>query len=123
MKKTTALFLAMMIAIPGLAFAQDTMPGMDMSKAAANPATQAYMQSMQVMHDKMQAMTPANDPNKDFVMMMKPHHQAAVEMAEAYLKYGNDPMLTKMAKDIVISQKKEIGEMTAWEAKHGMKGE
>lgn len=45
----------------------------------------------------MQAMTPTNEPNKDFVVMMEPHHQAAVDIAEAYPKYGSDPTLKKMA--------------------------
>ena len=125
--KKPILVAAVLIALPGFALAQSaqpaTMPGMDMSKGATSPATQAYMQSMQGMHDKMQAMTPTNDPSRAFVMMMKPHHQAAVEMAETYLKYGNDPMLTKMAKNIVNSQKKEIAEMSAWESMHGMKAE
>ena len=94
-----------------------------MKGAVTSPATQAYMQSMQGMHDKMKGMTPTNDPNKDFVIMMKPHHQAAVEMAQTYLKYGTDPTLKKMANDIVISQKKEIVEMTTWQIKHGMPSE
>lgn len=80
-------------------------------------AAQAYMQPMKQMQDEMQAMTMTNDPNMDFVMMMKPHHQAAIDMAKAYLKYGNDPKLTAMAKNIVSSQKKEISEMDAWKTK------
>ena len=86
MKIATILALTVLAVAPTLALAQNAMPGMDMSKGASSPATRAYIQSMQAMHDKMQTMTPTNDPNKDFVMMMKPHHQAAVEMAEAYLK-------------------------------------
>ena len=123
MRKNILLATAMMLALPHLALAQsDAMKGMDM-KGATSPATQSYMQAMKGMQDKTQAMTPTNDPNKDFVMMMSPHHQAAVDMAETYLKYGNDPTLKKMARDIVSSQKKEIAEMDAWKAKHGMKGE
>ena len=95
--------------------------GSAMAQEATNPATKAYEQSMTAMHDTMQTMKPMNDPNMDFVMMMKPHHQAAVEMAETYLKYGTAPILKKMAQDIVSSQKKEIGAMDAWETKHGMK--
>jgi uncharacterized protein (DUF305 family) len=87
-----------------------------------SPATQAYMQAMHGMDDKMKGMKPTGDPSMDFVMMMAPHHQAAVEMAEAYLKYGKDPQLTKMAKAIISSQKKEIREMEAWQKKHGMHG-
>ncbi len=121
----TFLAAAALLTLPGLALAQSApapatdMKGMAM-KGATSPATQAYMDAMHAMHEKTMAMTPTNDPNKDFVIMMKPHHQAAVDMAEAYLKYGNDPMLRTMARDIVSSQKKEIGEMNAWETKHGV---
>ena len=118
MRKTTVLAAIAVLALPGFALAQSAA-----TQGASSPATQAYMQAMQGMQQKMQGMTPTNDANKDFVMMMSPHHQAAVDMAEAYLKYGNDPTLKKMARDIVSSQKKEIAEMDAWKAKHGMKGE
>jgi uncharacterized protein (DUF305 family) len=126
--KTYILIAAVFLfAMPGFALAQSAQPdaiqGMDMKGAATSPATQAYMQSMQGMHDKMMGMTPTNDPNKDFVIMMKPHHHAAVEMAQAYLKYGTDPTLKKMANDIISSQKKEIVEMSAWQIKHGMPSE
>ena len=84
------------------------------------PATEAYMKAMQSMDDKMKSMTPSGDPSKDFVMMMAPHHGAAVDMAEAYLKYGKDPELVRMARNIITSQKTEIKEMNAWQAKHGM---
>jgi uncharacterized protein (DUF305 family) len=122
MKIRTIAVTVFLFAMPGLALAQsaqsDAMKGMDM-KGTTGPATQAYMHAMQSMDDEMQAMTPTNDPSKDFVMMMKPHHQAAVDMAEAYLKYGSDPVLKKMSQDIVSSQKKEIAEMNAWQAEHG----
>ena len=85
-----------------------------------SPATQTYIQAMQTMDEKMKGMAMSGDPDKDFVMMMTPHHQAAVDMAEAYLKYGKDPQLTRMAKSIIASQTREIKEMQAWEAKHGM---
>ena len=42
-------------------------------------------------------------------------------MAETYLKYGKDPVLTKMAKDIVGSQKKEIAAMDKWTKAHAGK--
>jgi uncharacterized protein (DUF305 family) len=83
-----------------------------------SPATQAYLQAMGDMNDKMKDMEPTGDPSMDFVMTMTPHHQAAVEMAQTYLKYGKDPTLTRMAKNIISSQKKEIKEMEAWQKKH-----
>jgi len=53
-------------------------------------------------------------------MMMIPHHQGAIDMAEVELKYGKDPALRKMAEDIIAAQKKEIEDFKAWQKKHGM---
>jgi uncharacterized protein (DUF305 family) len=87
---------------------------------ATSPATQAYMQAMQSMDNKMKTMKPTGDASMDFVLMMAPHHQAAVDMAEAYLKYGKDPQLIRMAKSIIANQKKEIKETENWQKKNGM---
>lgn len=66
-------------------------------------AMDASMQSM------MNAATPAyNDIDKDFVAQMIPHHQSAVDMAKAYLKYGTNEGLVKMSNDIISSQSEEI---------------
>lgn len=105
------------VALPAFAFAQDGMAKMDHS--GGSPASTAYMQSMEDMHKAMMAMKPTGDADVDFVMMMKPHHEAAVDMAKAYLQYGSDPMLKKMSEDIISSQDKEIQEMDAWMEKHG----
>jgi uncharacterized protein (DUF305 family) len=99
-----------------LAFAPVSAMAHDMSKASE--ATKAYMQPMKDMQDKMASMTPTGDADRDFVMMMKPHHQAAIDMAKAYLEHGNDPKLKAMAENIVASQQKEIREMDDWEATH-----
>ena len=85
-----------------------------MGAGANSPAAEAYIQAMQTMDDKTKNMSPSGDPSKDFVMMMMPHHQAAVDMAEAYLKYGKDPALRKLATDIVAAQEQEIALMKAW---------
>jgi hypothetical protein len=90
------------------------------AQSEPNPAYQAYAQAMAKMADDTKAMTSTGDPDMDFVMMMKPHHQAAVEMAKTYLKYGHDPKLTGMAHDIITSQQLEIAEMEDWQSKHGM---
>jgi uncharacterized protein (DUF305 family) len=73
---------------------------------------------MKDMQDQMASMTPTGDADRDFVMMMKPHHQAAIDMAKAYLQHGNDPTLKAMAENIVASQQKENREMDDWEATH-----
>jgi uncharacterized protein (DUF305 family) len=70
------------------------------------------------MMDDMMAMKSTGDPDKDFAMMMVPHHQGAIDMAEVELKYGKDPMLKKMAQKIINAQKKEIKEFKKWQSEH-----
>ena len=92
--------------------------------AAATQDTQAEMQSFMDAHHKMMAamegMKATGDADKDFVMMMIPHHQGAIDMAKVEVQYGKDPMLREMAQQIITSQQKEIDEMKAWQQKNGM---
>lgn len=51
------------------------------------------------------------DPDKDFLAMMIPHHEGAVEMARLVLIHGRDPLVRRLAEDIIASQTTEIGTM------------
>src|SRR5207237_7009799 len=51
---------------------------------------------------------PSGDVDRDFVEMMVPHHQGAVEMAQAELKYGHNEQLRRLAQQIVATQQHEI---------------
>jgi len=118
MKMTFAAAIAIAALLPGITLARSaSVQGMGRESTIA-PATEAYIDAMMKMHDQMKSTIPTNDPSKDFVIMMKPHHQAAVDMAKAYLEYGHDPELRKMSEHIIISQTKEIGDMDSWLAKH-----
>jgi uncharacterized protein (DUF305 family) len=61
---------------------------------------------------------PTGEPDKDFVLMMMPHHQGAIDMAKVELQYGKDPTLRKLATDIVAAQEQEIALMKSWLASH-----
>jgi Domain of unknown function (DUF305) len=54
---------------------------------------------------------PTGDADRDFVAMMVPHHQGAVDMAKAELKYGHNEQLRRLAQEIVAKQQKEIAVM------------
>jgi hypothetical protein len=54
---------------------------------------------------------PSGDVDRDFVAMMVPHHQGAIEMAQAELKYGHNRLLTRMAQEIIVTQQQEVAAM------------
>ena len=58
------------------------------------------------------------DPDRDFVAMMAPHHQGAIDMARIYLRSGRDPQIRRMANKIIADQEREIRDMQAWQARH-----
>ena len=117
----TALTLTALSA-PG-AFAQDTKPaaakpatGMDMPKSMSSTDMPMHKSMMKGMKD-MEAMTSSGNVDHDFAMMMKKHHQSAVDMAQVELEHGKDAKMRSMAKNIIASQKKEIKEFDQWLAK------
>lgn len=48
------------------------------------------------------------DADIDFLAMMIPHHEGAIEMARLVLQHGNDPVTRTLADDIIASQRAEI---------------
>jgi YVTN family beta-propeller protein len=71
----------------------------------------AMMQSMARMDAGMQAAPMTGDPDHDFSAMMIPHHQGAIDMAQAFLLYGKDPTLRRLAEEIIVTQRQEIDVM------------
>jgi uncharacterized protein (DUF305 family) len=57
------------------------------------------------------AVTPTGDVDKDFVATMVPHHQGAIEMAQAQLRYGHNEQLRRIAQEIIVDQTQEIAVM------------
>jgi uncharacterized protein (DUF305 family) len=63
--------------------------------------------AMTKMMDDMSIM-PSGDVDHDFVAMMVPHHQGAIDMAQAELRYGHNERLRRIAQEIVVEQQQEI---------------
>ncbi len=66
------------------------------------------------MMQKMSAMKLTGVQDRDFMMMMIPHHQSAVDMARIELRRGTNPKLKSLAQDIIKSQDQEIRQMQGW---------
>ncbi|MEM5326415.1 DUF305 domain-containing protein [Paraburkholderia sp. JHI2823] len=113
-----------MIALPVDAQESNSMPGMKMSAqndAGANASTQGFKDADEKMMKEMSAPPYTGNADQDFVAHMIPHHQGAIDMAKVELKYGKDPELKKLAKNIINAQHDEIGFMQRWQEKHGGK--
>ena len=114
MRKAATMFLLVFGALTPAA-AQTMQHQMDQQD---NPADKAFIGAMRDMMVGMHRNMPTGNTDQDFVRMMVPHHQSAVEMAKAELQYGKDPELKVLAQSIVDDQEKEIAVMKAWEDKH-----
>ena len=57
------------------------------------------------------AAKPSGDIDRDFVAMMTPHHQGAIDMAVIELRYGKNEQLRRIAQEIIVDQMQEIAAM------------
>lgn len=67
--------------------------------------------AMERMMRDMHAAGGSGDPDVDFLAMMIPHHEGAVEMARLALIHGRDPATRRLAEDILAGQAVEIAGM------------
>jgi uncharacterized protein (DUF305 family) len=96
------------IAITGIAVLTATLTiAGDSAEAEFLAAVRASMATM------MSAMeiAPTGDADRDFVAMMTPHHQGAIDMARAELRYGHNEQLHRIAQEIIVDQQQEITAM------------
>ena len=107
-----ALVSAALSLSASVATAQKTasMPAMSAS-GAAGQGSDALMQVMTNGMKQMQGMQMSGNTDKDFAMMMKAHHQQAIDMAQIEISGGKSAELKAMARKMMSAQQKEIGEL------------
>jgi uncharacterized protein (DUF305 family) len=94
-----------------LLFAVTAVAKSEQSSASFMRVMEAGMTRM----DRGMAAAPMNnDVDHDFAAMMLPHHQGAIDMAKAELSYGKDPVMRRLAQEIIVDQESEIDAMQLW---------
>ena len=98
-------------AAPPLAFAHEAHPP---AQQAATSDESAFLAENEAAMSKMMndmAIKPTGDIDRDFVAMMSPHHQGAIDMAISELRYGKNEQLRRIAQEIIVGQMQEIAAM------------
>ena len=86
----------------------------DESTTWISPEATAFLaenaQAMERMMELMHA-APTGDIDRDFVTMMIPHHQGAIDMARAVLRSSRNEAVRRLAQEIIVTQEDEIRAM------------
>jgi len=99
-------------ALPSLALAHDVHPAAPV--VAQSAEERAFLEENDAAMTKMMndmAAKPTGDVDRDFVAMMTPHHQGAIDMAIIELRYGKNEQLRRIAQEIIVDQMQEIAAM------------
>ena len=100
-----AAAISTLASLPGLrAFAAPAQVSTDAPYLAENEAAMRRMMSGM-------SITPTGDVDRDFVAMMVPHHQGAIDIAVALLRYGHNEKIRRLAQEIIVTQQEEIAAM------------
>jgi uncharacterized protein (DUF305 family) len=102
--------------IAGLMMAIGVVAGAQMDSSATS-FMHSMEQSMTRMDSGMKSAPMNGNADHDFVTMMMPHHQGAIDMAKAELSYGRDPVMRRLAEEIIVDQQSEIQAMQLWLSK------
>jgi len=103
--------LLIAFAVPSHLMAQEAHPA---APPVAVVAETAFLKENDDAMTKMMngmAIKPSGDIDRDFVAMMNPHHQGAIDMAVIELRYGKNEQLRRIAQEIIVDQMQEIAAM------------
>lgn len=105
--------LLIAFALPSHVFAHEAHPPAQSPTAAVLHEAPFLKENDAAMTKMMNSMSikPSGDIDQDFVAMMAPHHQGAIDMAISELRYGKNEQLRRIAQEIIVDQMQEIAAM------------
>jgi uncharacterized protein (DUF305 family) len=115
-KLVTSLVAAAAVTATGFAIASASLASAQDLSQRPDAAEAAFLQENDAAMTKMMTdmtVKPTGDVDRDFVAMMAPHHQGAIDMAAAELQYGHNEQLIRIAQEIVVEELQEIAAMRA----------
>src|ERR1700756_3285556 len=107
----TSLVAAAVVAAAGFAIGSASLASAQDLSRRPRPAEAAFLKENDAAMTKMMndmAAKPTGNVDHDFVAMMVPHHQGAIDMAQAELRYGRNPQLKTISQEIIVDQMQEI---------------
>jgi len=102
------------LALPPLVLAHEApraAPSLDTTPAGEEGAFLRENETAMAKMMRDMAADPTGDSDRDFVAMMAPHHQGAIDMAVIELRYGRNEQLRRIAQEIIVEQMQEIAAM------------
>src|SRR5260221_878066 len=107
-----AIFSILVLSLAPVEWGQDPHPHASVSVRESKWSE--LVGSMHVMHAAMASVQPTGENDVDFVRLMLPHHQAAIDMAKTQLAYVQDPHRRSLAQAIITDQQSDIEVMQLW---------
>jgi hypothetical protein len=108
------LLIAFAVAIAHVVLAHEARQAATAAATAVSPDEAAFLHENEAAMTKMMSdmeVRPSGDIDRDFVAMMAPHHQGAIDMAVIELRYGKNEQLRRIAQEIIVEQRQEIDAM------------
>lgn len=113
LKNNTRFFIAVLLLfLNSFTYAQHS--GMDMEVKKSNTKENIYLAMMDTMMINMDTVKMNRYADLDFMRMMIPHHQGAIEMSLYEIKHGRNFEMKQLAKSIIAEQNIEIDQMGFW---------
>ena len=94
--------------LPAWALLFGVLAGVAVARGQSVETFASVMASAMSRMDRDMMQPSSGNADRDFATMMIPHHQGAVDMAEAELRFGRDPVLRRLAQGIIVEQRQEI---------------